>query len=56
MNETGKRYVCSACGSELLVTRGGEGTLSCCDQPMEIRAAGGAGAAPASPATPQKEE
>jgi desulfoferrodoxin-like iron-binding protein len=56
MNETGKRYVCSTCGSELLVTRGGDGTLSCCNQPMQIRAAGGTSAAPASAARPRKEE
>lgn len=37
-NETGKRYVCSTCGSELLVTRGGSGSLSCHDQPMQLRA------------------
>ena len=24
-NETGKRYTCSQCGSEFLVTRGGQG-------------------------------
>jgi desulfoferrodoxin-like iron-binding protein len=46
MNETGKRYVCSTCGSELLVTRGGEGALSCCGQPMQIR---GAAVAPGEP-------
>ncbi|MBI2865778.1 MAG: desulfoferrodoxin [Chloroflexi bacterium] len=34
MNETGKRYSCTKCGSEILVTRGGEGTLLCCGQPM----------------------
>jgi ribosomal protein L37AE/L43A len=42
-NEVRKRYVCSACNTEMLVTRGGEGTLSCCGQPMQIR---GAAAAP----------
>ena len=42
-NEVRKRYVCSACNTEMLVTRGSEGTLSCCGQPMQIR---GATAAP----------
>jgi len=36
-NQAGKRYVCTKCGSELVVTRGGEGTLSCCDQPMQLK-------------------
>lgn len=36
-NETGKRYVCATCGSEMLVTRGGDGTVSCCGQPMQLR-------------------
>jgi len=42
-NEVRKRYVCASCNSEMLVTRGGEGTLTCCGQPMQIR---GATAAP----------
>jgi desulfoferrodoxin-like iron-binding protein len=54
MNETGKRYVCSTCGSELLVTRGGDGTLSCCGKPMDIRGTGGVQAQPAS--APKREE
>lgn len=33
-NETGKRYFCAKCGSEFIVTRGGDGTLKCCGQPM----------------------
>ena len=41
-NQTGKRYVCSSCGSEMLVTRGGEGEISCCGQPMQLRAAAAA--------------
>jgi desulfoferrodoxin-like iron-binding protein len=47
MSETGKRYVCSTCGSELLVTRGGEGALNCCGQPMQIRGVSGAPSEPA---------
>ena len=38
-NETGKRYVCANCGSEMLVTRGGTGTVSCCGQSMQLKVA-----------------
>ncbi len=38
-NQTGKRYACASCGSELLVTRPGTGELTCCGQPMAIRGA-----------------
>jgi desulfoferrodoxin-like iron-binding protein len=38
-NLTGKRYSCATCGSEMLVTRAGDGELSCCGQPMQLRAA-----------------
>ncbi|MBM3947748.1 MAG: desulfoferrodoxin [SAR202 cluster bacterium] len=34
-SETGKRYVCTKCGSEFVATRGGDGTLTCCDQPVQ---------------------
>ena len=33
--KTGKRYVCPNCGSEFIVTRGGEGELRCGDTPLE---------------------
>ena len=33
-NETGKRYSCGKCGSEFVVTRGGEGSITCCSEPM----------------------
>jgi desulfoferrodoxin-like iron-binding protein len=36
-NETGKRYVCALCGAEFIVTRGGNGTLACCNQPMQLK-------------------
>ncbi len=36
-NEVGKRYICEKCGAEFIVTRGGEGQLKCCGQPMEIK-------------------
>ena len=34
-NEMGKRYKCAKCGTELIVTRAGEGAVACCGQPME---------------------
>jgi desulfoferrodoxin-like iron-binding protein len=36
-NEVGKRYVCEKCGSEFIVTKGGEGKLICCNQPMTLK-------------------
>ncbi len=36
-NEVGKRYVCTKCGAEFIVTRGGDGELKCCEQSMEIK-------------------
>jgi len=36
-NQVGKRYKCSKCSAEVIVTRGGEGTVMCCGQPMEIK-------------------
>ena len=36
-NEVGKRYVCKKCGSEFIVTRAGNGTLTCCGQPTELK-------------------
>jgi len=34
-NQIGKRYECKQCGTEMIVTRGGEGDISCCGQPMQ---------------------
>ena len=34
-NQMGKRYFCAKCGAELMVTKGGDGTVNCCGQPME---------------------
>lgn len=34
-NQVGKRYKCAKCGAEMMVTRGSNGTVSCCGQPME---------------------
>ena len=36
-NQAGKRYICKKCGAEFIVTRGGEGKLVCCGEPMEIK-------------------
>jgi len=36
-NEVGKRYVCTKCGAELIVTGGGDGTIACCGQPLVIK-------------------
>ncbi|MCH7746280.1 MAG: desulfoferrodoxin [Chloroflexi bacterium] len=33
-NETGKRYACPKCGSEFVVTKGGEGSMICCGEPV----------------------
>lgn len=33
-NQAGKRLKCGACGAEIVVTKGGEGSVVCCDQPM----------------------
>lgn len=33
-NEMGKRYRCDKCGTELIVTRAGEGGVKCCGQSM----------------------
>ncbi len=36
-NLPGKRYYCEVCGSEFIVTRKGDGTLTCCGQPMKLK-------------------
>ena len=35
-NEVGKRYRCTKCGSEFIVTKGGTGVMKCCG-PVEIK-------------------
>ena len=35
--QVGKRYICSECGSTFIVTKGGEGTITCCGQELEIK-------------------
>jgi hypothetical protein len=34
-NQVGKRYLCTKCGAEVIVTRGGNGIVTCCGQAME---------------------
>ncbi len=36
-NVVGKRYRCTKCGAEFIVTKGGNGTVKCCGEPMEIK-------------------
>ncbi|MGB2799099.1 MAG: desulforedoxin [Dehalococcoidia bacterium] len=33
----GKRYLCGKCGSEFIVTKGGDGAIVCCGQPMTLK-------------------
>jgi desulfoferrodoxin-like iron-binding protein len=35
-NLLGKRYTCPVCEATVLVTKAGEGALSCHGQPMEV--------------------
>jgi hypothetical protein len=35
--QTGKRYTCPKCGSEFIVTKGGDGELTCGDTPLELK-------------------
>lgn len=48
-NISAKRYVCPVCGAEYIVTRPGEGELSCCGGPMEPKPAETAAATSAAP-------
>jgi len=34
-NQIGKKYICTKCSSEIIVTKGGSGVVKCCGQPME---------------------
>ncbi len=36
-NQLGRRYVCSKCGTQVLITKAGEGLLTCCDANMELQ-------------------
>lgn len=34
-NQVGKRYQCTKCNTEMIVTKAGDGELGCCGQPMQ---------------------
>ncbi len=36
-NQIGKRYFCTKCGTEFIVTKGGSGVVNCCGKPMELK-------------------
>ena len=37
--ELGRRYMCEVCGTEVLCTRAGEGSLVCCGKEMGLKLA-----------------
>jgi hypothetical protein len=37
--QLGKRYLCEACGVEVLCNKGGTGELTCCGQEMKLKEA-----------------
>lgn len=34
-NQLGKMYFCKSCGVQLIVTKGGDGSLKCCGAEMQ---------------------
>jgi desulfoferrodoxin-like iron-binding protein len=36
-NQMGKRYMCGKCGVEVIITKGGSGTVVCCGQDMVMK-------------------
>lgn len=55
-NELGKRYRCTICNSEFLVTKGGNGELSCDGKPLVLMGPAGSTSTKApgsSPETPR---
>lgn len=36
-NQLGKRYRCTVCGTEVLCTKAGDGTVQCCGKDMEVQ-------------------
>ena len=38
-NQMGKRYTCAVCEATVLVTKAGDGALTCHDQAMELPSA-----------------
>ncbi|NKY55131.1 hypothetical protein [Nocardia flavorosea] len=39
MNETGKRYTCATCSTQVICVKKGEGSFTCHGAPMELRTA-----------------
>jgi len=37
--QLGKRYLCEACGTEILCNKPGSGGVTCCDQEMKLKEA-----------------
>ena len=35
--QTGKRYTCPKCGSEFIVTKGGDADITCDGTPLELK-------------------
>jgi len=35
-NQVGKRYMCTKCNSEMIVTKAGDGSVECCGVAMEL--------------------
>ncbi|MDP2952373.1 MAG: hypothetical protein Q8O76_03555 [Chloroflexota bacterium] len=36
-NQLGKRFVCDKCGTQVLVTKAGDGAVQCCEQAMTMQ-------------------
>lgn len=36
-NQIGKIYCCQKCGAQVIVTKGGAGSLKCCGAEMQIK-------------------
>ena len=37
--QLGKRYLCDACGTEILCNKPGAGAVTCCDHEMKLKEA-----------------
>ncbi|MQG16057.1 MAG: desulfoferrodoxin [SAR202 cluster bacterium] len=37
INKTGTRLICISCGAEFVVTRAGNGELTCCETPLDVK-------------------
>jgi hypothetical protein len=48
MNKMGTKLICDECQSQVIVTKGGDGSVMCHDAPMRVAGAGGARPASAS--------